>query len=77
MSIVGVDLGKNSCSVVDVDAAGAVVMRRQTLIDYVLKLPTCVLRCSPSGSPAQREGTRDPVDVARICSPLRQSAEER
>lgn len=45
--ILGVDLGKNSCSVVGVDAAGAVVirrsMRRQTLIDYVLKLPTCVV----------------------------------
>jgi transposase len=37
--ILGVDLGKNSCSVVGVNAAGAVVvrrpMRRQTLIDYV------------------------------------------
>jgi transposase len=49
MSIVipGVDLGKNSCSVVGVDAAGAVVirrtMRRQTLIDYVTKLPASVI----------------------------------
>jgi hypothetical protein len=40
MSIVvlGVDLGKNSCSVVGVDAVGTVItrrsMRRQTLIDY-------------------------------------------
>lgn len=45
--ILGVDLGKNSCSVVGVNAAGAVVvrrtMRRQTLIDYVMKLPTCVV----------------------------------
>ena len=45
--ILGVDLGKNSCSVVGVDAVGAVVvrrsMRRQTLIDYVSKLPTCVV----------------------------------
>ena len=45
--ILGVDLGKNACSVVGVDAAGAVVlrrsMRRQTLIDYVAKLPTCVV----------------------------------
>ncbi len=49
MSIVipGVDLGKNACSLVGVDAAGAVVvrrsMRRQTLIDYVAKLPACVI----------------------------------
>ena len=45
--ILGVDLGKNSCSVVGVDAVGTVVvrrsMRRQTLIDYVLKLPACVV----------------------------------
>lgn len=45
--ILGVDLGKNSCSVVGVDAAGAVVvrrsMRRQTLIDYVTRLPACVV----------------------------------
>jgi len=45
--ILGVDLGKNSCSVVGVDAIGAVVlrrsMRRQTLIDYVSKLPACVV----------------------------------
>ena len=45
--ILGVDLGKNSCNIVGVDAASAVVvrrsMRRQTLIDYVLKLPSCVV----------------------------------
>lgn len=45
--ILGVDLGKNACSVVGVDAAGAVVvrrsMRRQTLVDYVAKLPVCVV----------------------------------
>jgi len=39
--ILGVDLGKNSCSMVGVDAAGA--LRRQTLIDYVSKLPPCVI----------------------------------
>lgn len=47
IGILGVDLGKNSCSVVGVNAAGAVVvrrtMRRQTLIDYVTKLPACVV----------------------------------
>jgi len=45
--ILGVDLGKNACSVVGVDAAGAVIvrrsMRRQSLIDYVAKLPACVI----------------------------------
>src|SRR5690606_42125338 len=45
--ILGVDLRKNACSVVGVDVAGAVIvrrsMRRQTLIDYVAKLPTCIV----------------------------------
>ncbi|NSZ46412.1 IS110 family transposase [Agrobacterium vitis] len=45
--ILGIDLGKNSCSAVGVDATGAVVtrrtMRRETLIDYVAKLPICVV----------------------------------
>jgi hypothetical protein len=37
IEILGVDLGKNACSIVGVDTAGAIVtrrsMRRQTLID--------------------------------------------
>ena len=45
--ILGIDLGKNTCSVVGVDARGAVLirrsMRRQTLVDYVMKLPACVV----------------------------------
>lgn len=47
ISILGIDLGKNSCSVVGVDERGGVVvrrtMRRQTLIELVEKLPTCVI----------------------------------
>jgi len=47
IAILGIDLGKNSCSVVGVNTAGAVIvrrtMRRQTLIDYVAKLPSCVV----------------------------------
>ena len=45
--ILGVDLGKNACSVVGVDATGAVIMRRsmrrQTLIEYVAQLPACII----------------------------------
>ena len=45
--ILGVDLGKNTCSIVGVDALGTVVvrrsLRRQTLIEYVAKLPACVI----------------------------------
>ncbi|MBP1849294.1 transposase [Rhizobium halophytocola] len=47
ISIMGVDIGKNSFSVVGVDGQGAVIlrrtMRRQILIDFVEKLPRCVI----------------------------------
>jgi transposase len=47
IAILGIDIGKNSCSVVGVDERGAVVlrrtMRRGTLIELVSKLPTCVV----------------------------------
>jgi transposase len=45
--ILGVDLGKNSCSVVGLDAAGRVVlrrrMRRESIAKLVAKLPGCVV----------------------------------
>ena len=47
ISVLGVDLGKNVCSVVGLDASGAVVMRRkvrrETLIALAEKLPRCVV----------------------------------
>ena len=47
ISVLGVDLGKNVCSVVGLDASGAVVMRRKVrrerLIALAEKLPPCVV----------------------------------
>jgi transposase len=47
IAILGVDLGKNVCSFVGLDQAGAVVMRRRarrdTLIKFVSNLPACVI----------------------------------
>ena len=47
ISVLGVDLGKNVCSVVGLDASGAVVMRRrmrrETLTALAEKLPPCVV----------------------------------
>lgn len=47
ISILGIDIGKNNCSVVGVDDRGAVIarrtMRRQTLIEFVSNMPTCVI----------------------------------
>lgn len=45
--VLGIDLGKNSCSLVGLDEAGAVVlrrrMRRETVSDFVSGLPSCVV----------------------------------
>jgi transposase len=45
--ILGIDLGKNSCSLVGLGESGAVVlrrrMRRQTILSFAAKLPACVV----------------------------------
>lgn len=47
IAVLGVDLGKNSCSLVGLDEAGRIVlrrrMRRETVIAFAGKLPTCVV----------------------------------
>lgn len=47
IAVLGVDLGKNSCSVVGLDEFGKVVlrrrMRRETVLTYAAKLPACVV----------------------------------
>ena len=47
IAIVGIDLGKNSCSVAALDGSGAVLVRRRMsrakLAEYVGRLPACVV----------------------------------
>lgn len=47
ISVLGIDLGKNVCSLVGLDDNGAVVMRRRAkrdlLAEYVGKLPPCIV----------------------------------
>ena len=47
IAVLNIDLGKNVCSVVGLDASGAVVLRRRvrrdTLIDLVAKPPACIV----------------------------------
>ncbi len=63
IAVLGVDLGKNVCSVVGLDASGAVVMRRkvrrETLVALAEKL--CSMRCRDGGllrRPSSRSGVR-------------------
>jgi transposase len=41
----GIDLGKNSCSVVGLDASGRVVLRRRLHRDGVIRLAAGLPRC--------------------------------
>jgi transposase len=47
IAVLGIDLGKNSCSIVGLDASGRVVLRRRMHRDSVIKmaarLPVCVM----------------------------------
>ena len=47
IAVLGIDLGKNSCSVAGLDASGRVVLRRRLNRDGVIKLasrmPMCVM----------------------------------
>src|SRR6266403_2224226 len=47
IAVLGIDLGKNSCSVVGLDEVGAVIkrrrMRRQSIIAFTRSLPACVV----------------------------------
>src|SRR5215208_6857346 len=45
IAVLGIDLGKNSCSVVGLDAGGRVVLRRRLQRDGVVKLAAGLPRC--------------------------------
>jgi hypothetical protein len=45
IAVLGIDLGKNSCSVVGLDASGRVALRRRLHRDGVLKLATSLPGC--------------------------------
>ena len=85
--IVGIDLGKNSCSLAGLDASGRVVlrrrMRRSAVGSFVTSLRRCVVAVEaccgahPLGRLFCRSGTRGPPDVAGIYAPLCEGPEER
>jgi transposase len=53
IAILGIDLGKNSCSVVGLNDAGEVMirrrMRRETVLAFAAKLPTCAVAMEACG----------------------------
>ena len=87
IAVLGIDLGKNICSVVGLDTAGRVVvrrrLRRESVIKFAAGLAPCIIameavlrRPPPRPHPAHPKPRRAP-DVAGVCSPLRESVQER
>ena len=64
ISVLGVDLGKNVCSVVGLDASGAVVLRRrakrETVIALAAKFRLASWRWRPAAAPI----------ISAACLPL-------
>ena len=68
IAVLGIDLGKNSCSLAGLDPSGAVVlrrrMRREAVIAFAAGLPACVVARRPaaarttSDAPSARRATR-------------------
>ena len=63
VSVLGIDLGKNSCSVVGLDAPGKVVvrrrMRRETVITYAASLAVAITLLGVLGEPESVGSARD------------------
>ena len=74
IAVLGIDLGKNSCGVVGLDASGRVVLRRRMHRDGVVKLaaglPGCVVAMEACGG-AHHLGRRlrDLGHEVRLMSP--------
>src|SRR5215210_6833606 len=74
IAVLGIDLGKNSCSVVGLDAGGRVVLRRRLTRDGVVKLaaglPGCVMAMEACcGAHHLGRRLRDQGHQVRLMSP--------
>jgi len=87
IAVIGIDLGKNSCSLVGLDQAGAVVKRRrmrpESIPAFTKTMAACVVAMEACygahhlGRLPGCSGSHRAPDVTRICAPIRQGAEER
>lgn len=84
--VLGIDLGKNVCSVVGLGAAGqfgsakneaGVGCRVYAKMALVCGSDGSVLRCASLGTPVGSARALRASHIARICASLRQGTEER
>jgi hypothetical protein len=84
--ILGVDLGKNICSLAGLDAAGAVIFRKHPATSFSRSSFRTARMCSGYGSlwwsPSRRpilpgDRPRAKIDVVLVCTPLREGSQNR
>ena len=68
IAVLGIDLGKNSCSIVGLNGTGEVVLRRRmrgdTLVNLASSLPPCMIAMGPAAG----------LIIWGVCSRLRATA---
>ena len=74
IAVLGIDLGKTSCSLAGLDEAGRVVlrrrMRRETVSSYAAKLPACIVAMEAScGAHHMGRALADQGHEVRLMSP--------
>ena len=80
IAVLGIDLGKNSCSVVGLEGTGAVIklrrMRPESIAAFAEKLPDCVVAMEACcgahhlGRVMANQGEPGKSDVAGVCPAL-------
>ena len=76
IAVLGIDLGKNSCSIAGLDASGAVVYRRRmtrdSIIAFTATLPSCIPEFKLQVDPTRlkRDFPRD-LSAISTCRPRR------
>jgi hypothetical protein len=67
IAVLGLDLGKNSCSVVGLDRTGKVVLRwrmqRKTIVVLAAKLPPCIVAMEACCGRIISDGSSRPRDT--------------
>lgn len=84
IAVLGIDLGKNSCSLAGLDAAGAVIMRRRMTREGTIKFVAGMRGCDGSmlwgalpGPDLRLPRPHGAADVAGIRCSLCEGAEDR
>ena len=86
IAMLGIDLGKNTCSLAGLDASGAVVLRkkmtREAVVAFISELGPCIIAMEPCcgahfmGRTFAQSGPHGEADVSGVRAALCEGAED-